>query len=135
MLCSYRFVDVVERIRRDEFVQGKATRFVMFDQLWDEPIEIAISFNDAVDSMAIGDESREIDLQAAVDLRRHAHQAEQAVAAERIERYFYDRFAATGLEGKFDTVILNGANRLANGLAATIDHMSSPQCLPHLPPS
>jgi len=51
----------------------------------------------------------EIDLQAAVDLRRHAHQAEQAVAAEGIQRYFYDRFPTTGLEGKFDTVILNGA--------------------------
>ena len=134
MLCSYRIVDVVERIRRDEFIQGEATRFVMFDQLWDEPIEIAISLNDAVDSMAIGDESREIDLQAAVDLRRHAHQAEQAVAAEGIQRYFYDRFTATGLEGKFDTVILNGANRLANGLDRGIDDMGCPQCFRHLPP-
>src|SRR5882672_10829222 len=131
MLCCYRIVDVVERIRRDEFVQGEATRFVMFDQLWDEPIEIAISLNDAVNSMAIGDECREIDLQAAVDLRRHA---EQAVAAERIERYFHDRFTATGLKGKFDTVILNGANRLANGLHSGIDDMSCPQCFRHLPP-
>src|SRR3984893_10319232 len=134
MLRSYRIVDAVERIRRDEFVQGEATRFVMVDQLWDEPMEIAISLNDAVDSMAIGDESREIDLQAAVDLRRHAHQAEQAVAAERIERHFNDRFTATALEGEFHTVILNGANRLANGLDSGIDDMGCPQCFRQLPP-
>jgi len=62
----------------------------MFDQLWDEPIEIAISFNDAVDSMAIGDESREIDLQAAVDLPAARHQGRAAVAARGNSRYFYD---------------------------------------------
>src|SRR3546814_14137419 len=85
-LCRDRFVDLVEGEGLDEPIEGKTPGGVMRDQFGDEALRIAVALDDPEDPVPGGHQRGDPDIERGVGFRRHADEANRAMAAKRRKR-------------------------------------------------
>src|SRR3546814_15912908 len=82
-LCRDRFVDLVEGEGLDEPIEGKTPGGVMRDQFGDEALRIAVALVAPADPVPGGHQRGDPAMERGVGFRRHADEANRAMAAQR----------------------------------------------------